>query len=235
MKSAENRLLRDMAKCDFEAPGSRLQAPGKLQLPGAKASPLFACWIVLCVGLTGCKNLRPVVDLTHYYVLSASGGAEAGSHSNQDLTIGIAPVEIPAYLQSTRIAVRRGTNEIHFSEYREWAEHLDKGIQRVLALDLSNLVPSSRVVTSAWQGGEVKVEIYASIQRFELDEAGEATLDCQWRIVTPGGSRALRSNRVLIRKKGPPLTNDPAGAVHTLSEAVADLTKEIAAALPTPP
>jgi hypothetical protein len=172
-----------------------------------------------------------VPDLTHYYVLSASATARAEIQSDRDLTIGIAPVEIPAYLQNSRIVVRKGVNEIDYSEYREWGEHLDRGIQRVLAGDLSVLFPGTRTVTSAWQSADVKAEVYVSVQRFELDEDGGATLDCQWRILSPGATRVLRSNHFKTTKKGPSLGKEPTGAVNTLSEALGDLSKEIAAAL----
>jgi uncharacterized lipoprotein YmbA len=204
-------------------------------VPGARSFKFthFLCCFALCAGLTGCKALRPVEDLTHYYVLSPSAVASTTSHSNQNLTIGIAPVEIPAYLQNGRIVLLRGTNEIYYSEDRQWAEHLDKGIQRVLAADITAVLPSARVITSAWQSGDLKAEVYVSIQRFALDENGEATLDCQWRIVSPGESRAMHSDHFFISKKGPALAKNPTGAVHTLSEALADLSKKIATALST--
>jgi len=199
--------------------------------PAMKRLVLY--WIVLFIGLSGCKSFRPVEDLARYYVLSASAAAPTEAPSNQDLRIGIAPVELPGYLQSTRIVVRTGTNEINYSEYREWAEHLDKGIQRVLASDLSTLLPSARVISSAWQSGDVKAEVYVSIQRFELDQSGEATLECEWRILSPGGGRVLRLDHALINKKGPPLANNPTGAVSTLSQALGELSNQIAAALKT--
>lgn len=181
--------------------------------------------------LTGCQGLRPVADMTHYYVLSVSAIAPSETQSNRDLVIGIAPVEIPDYLQSSRVVFRRGTNEIHYSAYHEWGEHLDKGIQRVLAGDLSILLPGTRTIVSAWQGNDVKAEVHVSIQRFELDESGEVTLDCQWRTVSAGGAR--RSNHFIVSKKGPALDKDPASAVNTLSEALAGLGQEIAKALQT--
>jgi uncharacterized lipoprotein YmbA len=138
---------------------------------------------------------------------------------------------LPGYLQSTRIAVRRGTNEIYYSDYRQWAEHLDKGIQRVLASDLSTLLPSARVISSAWQPGDVKAEVHVSIQRFDLDESGEVTLECEWRILSPNGGRVLHVDHSLISKNGPPLATNPTGGVSTLSHALAELSIQIAAAL----
>jgi uncharacterized lipoprotein YmbA len=199
--------------------------------PTGKAAVLY-CLFIICV-LTGCKSFRPVEDQAHYYVLSSAATAPTTVISNQNLTIGVAPVQTPAYLQNTRIVICRGTNEIRYSEYCEWAEHLDKGIQRVVASDISSLLPSARVITSAWQSSDVKAEVDLSIQRFELDEHGEVILDCEWRIITTGAPGTSRFNHSVIHKKGPQLASDPRGAVSTLSEALADLSKEIAAAVRT--
>jgi uncharacterized protein len=197
-------------------------------------STVFQCVALLSVfGFMGCKSFRPVEDLTRYYVLSATATASTGVHSNQGLAIGLAPVNIPDYLQNTRIAVRTGTNEIFYSEQRQWAEHLAKGIQRVLASDLSALLPSARFITSAWQNGDVKAEVHVSIHRFELDETGEATLECEWRLLSPADGHILRLDHALISKKGSPLGKDPTGAINTLSQTLAELSNQIAAALKT--
>jgi uncharacterized lipoprotein YmbA len=189
--------------------------------------PLFLLFI-----FTGCKNFRPVEDPNRFYVLSSVAKPSTDVRANQSLTIGVAPVDLPGFLQNTRIAVRRGTNEISYSDYRQWAEHLDKGIQGVLASDLSTFLPSARVITSAWQPADVKAEVHVSIRRFELDESGQATLECEWRIVSPD-ARVLHLDHALITKNGPPLATNPTGAVSTLSQTLGELSSQIAAALKT--
>src|SRR5690349_6733871 len=112
----------------------------------------FLCASFFVAGiLTGCNTFKPVEDLTRYYVLSPSAVASTPAHTNQPISIGITPVEIPAYLQTTHIVIRRGTNEISYSQSSDWAEHLDKGIQRVVAADIELLRPDIKTVTSAWQ------------------------------------------------------------------------------------
>jgi uncharacterized protein len=189
--------------------------------------------LLVVFAFTGCKAFKPVEDLNRFYVLSAVAKTSTDVPANQNLTIGVTPVDLPGYLQNTRIPVRRGTNEISYSDYRQWAEHLDKGIQRVLASNLSSLVPSARVITSAWQPGDVKSEVHVSIRRFELDESGQATLECEWRIISPDNGRVLHLDHSMINKKGPPLATNPTGAVSTLSQTLGELSDQIAAALKT--
>jgi hypothetical protein len=241
MNAAKDKIALDMRSRgawefpdpDFEAPSPKLQAPEKLQTSSFKAMLLVLCWIVICVSLSGCKSFRPVEDQARYYVLSTSAGGPAAAPSNEGVRIGLAPVQIPGYLQNTRIAVRTGTNEIYYSENRQWAERVDKGIERVLASDLSTLLRSARVISSAWQNGDVKAEVHVSIQRFELDETGQATLECEWRIQDSDTGHVLRLEHALISKKGLPLAANPTGAVSTLSQALGELSSQIAAAVKT--
>lgn len=190
----------------------------------------LACIMVIFFA-AGCKTFKPVEDLTRYYILSPSATATTPARTNESIAIGIAPVEIPAYLQTSRIVIRRGTNEIHYSQSGDWAEPLTKGFQRVLAADLAIFAPGTKTITSVWQSRDVKAEVQIIIERFDLDEAGQATLDCKWRVDSPN-AQTLHSDRAFIIKKGPAAATNPAAAVSTLSEAIAELSKKIAASLP---
>ena len=182
------------------------------------------------LALTGCLNLKPVADPTRFYVLSPVPGAASGTIvSHGPLALGLGRVEIPAYLLDSRIALRPGAHEINYSEPHRWAERLDKGVQRVLGANLSALLGSDQVVLSAWQRGEVTAEIYLSVQRFECDERGRVVLEARWRIASPGGEKTLRADHAFIARQGPVLRADPEGAVGELSQALADLSRQIAA------
>lgn len=179
--------------------------------------------------LTGCVNFQPVTDQTRSYVLSAApSGKPATAGSNSDLAVGLGRIDVPAYLLDNRIAVRQGASEIEYSEYHRWAERLDKGIQRVLGVNLSSLLSSDRVVLSAWQRSEVRAEVYLAVQRFECNAQGQIILEANWRITSPGGEKTLRTDHAQITRQGPVFRNDADGAVGELSKALADLSQQIA-------
>jgi uncharacterized lipoprotein YmbA len=190
----------------------------------------FAALALSALALAGCLNLKRVADPTRFYVLSAvpAGTSDTvGSHG--DLALGLGRVDIPAYLLDRRIALRQGANEINYSEYHRWAERLDIGLQRVLGANLSSQLSSDRVVLSAWQRGEVRAEVYVSVQRFECDERGRVVLEARWRIASPGGEKTLHASHSHITRQGPVLRDDPEGAVGELSQAVAELSRQITA------
>ena len=194
--------------------------------------PTFAALALSSFVLTGCLNLKRVTDPTRFYVLSAlSAGTPATAGSPGDLAVGLGQVNIPAYLLDRRIVVRHGTNEIDYSEYHRWAERLDKGLQRVLGANLSALLPTDRMVLSAWQRGEVRAEVYLAVERFEFDDRGRIILDVHWRITSPGGEKTWHADHYHITRQGPAFRVDPVGAVGMLSQALADLSRQIAAAV----
>lgn len=189
--------------------------------------------LALCgLGLAGCLSLKRVTDPARFYVLSAMpAGTPDTVAPRGDLAVGLGWVDIPAYLLDRRIALRRGANEIDYSEYHRWAERLDKGIQRVLGANLSSLLPSDRVLLSAWQSAEVRAEVYLSVQRFECDERGQVVLEARWRIASPGGGKTLLASHSRLTRQGPVFRADPEGAIGELNQALADLSREIAAAV----
>ena len=197
--------------------------------PGAHAASLIA--LGLCACLTGCSFLKPAPDTAHHYVLTplpADGQTAAAPGS---IVVGLGQVKLPAYLFDTSLAVRQGTNEIEYLDSAIWAERLDTGFQRVLAADLSNVLPTDQVRLSAWQKADVATEVYVTIQQFDVDADGRGMLVAQWRILSPGGESILKSGESRFTCQGPSPAANPSGAVSTLSQLIADLSRQLAQAL----
>ena len=184
-----------------------------------------------CAGLTGCSFLKPAKSTARHFVLTplpASGPATAASGS---LAVGVGQVKLPAYLFDTSLAVRKGTNEIEYLPSALWAERLDTGFQRVLAANLAIVLPTDQVRLSAWQSEDVAAEVYVTIEQFDVDTSGRGVLVARWRILSPGGEKTLKAGESRLTRQGPPPDAGPSGAVATLSELVADLSRQLAQAL----
>ena len=147
------------------------------------------------------------------------------------MAVGVGPVKLAAYLFNTSLAVRKGTNEIEYLPTAFWAERLDAGLQRVLAANLATLLPTEQIRLSAWESGDVSVEVYVAIERFDVDATGGGVLVAWWRILSPGGEKTLKAGESRLARQGPPPDADPSGAVATLSELVADLSRQVAQAV----
>jgi uncharacterized lipoprotein YmbA len=140
-------------------------------------------------------------------------------------------VKLPAYLFNTSLAVRKGTNEVEYLESALWAERLDASFQRVLAANLATVLPTEQVRLSAWQRADVAAELYVTVEQFDVDASGRGVLIAQWRILSPGGEKVLKAGVSHLSRQGPPPDAGVSGAVATLSELVADLSRQLAQAL----
>ena len=182
-----------------------------------------------CVCLSGCLNLKPARATMRYFVLSPLPGAAAPGLST--LAVGVGQVKLPAYLFKDSLAVRKGTNEVEYLESALWAEQLPGGFQRVLAANLAALLPSDQVRLSAWRREDVSLEVYVTVEQFDVDSTGGGALVAWWRILSPGGEKILKAGQFHASRQSAPPQLDPLGAAATLSELLGDLSREVAEAM----
>ena len=201
-----------------------------LYRPPAIARLLFALGAVLC--LTGCFGfLKPAKSTARHFVLTPVATTEPTAAPRSSVAVGVGPVKLAAYLFNTSMAVRQGTNEIDYLPSAIWAERLDTGLQRVLAANLATLLPTDQIRLSAWQTGDVSVEVYVAIERFEVDARGQGVLIAWWRILSPGGEKILKASESRFTRQGRLPDVDPSGAVATLSDLIADMSRQLAQAI----
>ena len=210
-----------------------LDAAGSPKIrPRAKTLLTILCSAMLSAGLTGCGFLKPAKPTAHYYVLTPVAATQSGAAS---LAVGLGQVKLPAYLSSTSLAVRKGTNEVEYLDSTLWAERLDAGFQRVLAANLATVLPTEQVRLSAWRSEDVSAEIYVTVEQFDVDAGGQAALVARWRILSPGGEKVLKAGGSRLSRQGPRPDAGASGAVATLSELVVDLSRQLAQALKETP
>jgi uncharacterized protein len=191
--------------------------------------------ITLCVGVTGCSFLKPAQSTAQYFVLMPLLAAGQGAATSASLAVGVGQVKVPAYLFHTSLAVRKGTNEIEYLPSAFWGERLDAGFQRVLAANLAAILPTDRIQLSAWQRDDVAAEVYVTVEQLDVDASGKGVLVARWRILSPGGDKMLKAGTSRLSRQGPAPQAGASGLVATLSELVADLSRELAQALKNGP
>jgi uncharacterized lipoprotein YmbA len=145
--------------------------------------------------------------------------------------VGLGQVRLPAYLSNSSLAVRNGVNEIGYSQSILWAERLDAGIQRVLAANLATLLHTRQIRLSSWRSEDVTVEVYVTVEQFDVDSGGQGVLIARWRILAPGGETMLRAGESRLKRQGPEPEKNPSGAIETLSGLLGDLGNGLAQAI----
>jgi uncharacterized lipoprotein YmbA len=188
--------------------------------------------LAACACLTGCFGfLKPAHETARHFVLTPLPAAGPMTAVPATLAVGVGQVKLPAYLFDTSLAVRQDTNEIDYLPLVLWAERLDAGIQRVLAANLATLLPTDRVRLSAWRSEDVGAEVYVSIEQFDVDTSGGGVLVARWRILSPSGEKTLKAGTSRFLRQGPAPGASPSGAVATLSDLLAEQSRQLAQAV----
>lgn len=188
----------------------------------------------LAVGaLSGCVNIKPVEDNTRFYVLTALASREslpdAGRLTN---LVFMSDVEIPAYLDNPRIAVRRDEPLIDYSDRHHWAEPLRDGVRRSLRDNLAAMLGSQSVFLLSHRrpAGDV-IELQVSLSRFEVTSDQSARVIADWRLVRTKSGEVLASRHTDQRREYQDNPLDFSPAVTALSHTLADLSRQIALTL----
>jgi uncharacterized protein len=170
---------------------------------------------------------------SRFYLLSASPSTEAASldtSGQQGPTIGVGPVTLPRYVDRPQIVTRTSPYEIKVAEFDRWAEALDANFSRVLAENLSILLPSARVVMSPWpRAARIDYQISVDVTHFLSQVGGDSVLIADWTLFKGEGQDVLTSGK--SRFSAAPGGQDYAAIVAAMSQTVASLSREIATAI----
>lgn len=181
--------------------------------------------VLFCLAMaTACSpKSRPA----NFYLLQPVSAAVAVAEETSvgGNIVGVGPVDIPAYLDRPQIVTEGTGAKLRLDEFQRWAEPLRENFSRVLAENLSVLLPSSHIVLFPWNRAitpDYQVEI--QIIRFQANEAGVSELKAHWNILR--GNQPLLLKEFKVRK--PVAGNDFTARVEALSLALGDFSQEIA-------
>jgi len=182
-----------------------------------------ACCLPL---LAGCGKSAP----THFYSLSASGPAPAAeAPAGPCLSLGVGPVEFPAYLDRSQIVTKIGQNQMHVGDFAQWIEPLRDNFQRALTENLGRLVCAKPLVTYPWPvGGHPDRQIVVQVAGFDGTLGQEAWLRVSWSILDADNKQLVwRTAEYREQAAGP----DYAAMAAAQSRLVEKFAKDVAASL----
>jgi uncharacterized lipoprotein YmbA len=190
--------------------------------------------VLLVSGCTVSSILEPKKDPSEFYVLTPIDEPSSGvpityssGGGRRNLSIGLGPVKLPAYLARTEIVTRSSPNRLDLAEKDRWAEPLDKNFVNVLSQNLTILL-GAHVVTFPWYRPiDLDFQITDEVSRFDTDSHGTAQLVGRWEIKDPDSGDVLNSGETNVSE--PARTGETAAA--TLSRALGDMSNQLADAL----
>ena len=150
--------------------------------------------------------------------------------------VGVLPVRMPGYIDRPQLVTWTAPGELRIDEFLRWAEPLDAGITRTVAENLDALLPESHVVRAPWAAkAQPRCRVWLQLDLFGPQAGGEVRLEGRWALLPSREAKPLATRAFDLRRgplagdaKGPP---DASAGVDAMSELLADLSREIAAAV----
>jgi uncharacterized lipoprotein YmbA len=192
----------------------------------------MACFAACLLAWSGCSLPQPQPDPTRFYVLSTDAARAAAQPSAP--VVQMREVELASYLRTRPVIVRRGENEIEFREFALWGEPLDLGIARVVREELLARGAAGAVLASTARRSQDKADMELSIRVLACEggASGEVAFRAVWELGALGTKAATVASgdyrATDLRWDG----KNEASLAAQLSQAVARLAGEIAAAMP---
>jgi len=207
----------------------------KANLKGDKTMPRIASLIravapgLLLMTFMACASNAP----SRFYVLSSltgTGGEPETASDKRQVTIGVRPVELPAYLDRQQIVTRVSANELHLAGFDEWAEPLEDNFTRVLMENLSILLSRDSFMILHTRGPEpADYQVQVEVIRFDGSLAGHASLLARWTILGEDDKKIFLTKKSAFKAAaGGPNYKALAAAQSRTVEA---LSREIAGAI----
>lgn len=164
-----------------------------------------------------------------FYTLTPIGQQEAKTPApaTTPVSLSIAPVEIPDYLNRPQIVTRDGLSELKLAQFDRWAGSLADNMGAVMAENLSLLLASDRV-QAVPRGRNEKSDFTLAVRVLRLDcmPGEQVTLKARWVLSSPADGKELVARVSTFSVK---LKNDRYDtAVAAISGALERLSREIA-------
>ena len=150
--------------------------------------------------VAACSSTPPVA----YYTLNTLPEMQQeipAAVMDDTLAIGVGPVEFPKFLDRPQIVTRKSQNQIEVSEFHRWAGSFPGDFSRVLAKNISILLPSDRVAVYPW--GEQFSPTYRvklDVEQFDGQLGERVVLDVTWMVTDQEGTNQLVVRKSLIEE-----------------------------------
>jgi len=180
---------------------------------------VLACLAVLAAGCASAPS--------KFYTLNATAKAEGTPAAQYSVAVG--PVAVPAAVDRPQFTVQVSPNRVALDEFNRWAEPLNDTVAQVVAANLSALLGTPRVTSSALANFNADYQVSLNLQRFESVPGKSVTVAAIW-VVKPAHGVAI-SGQTVAEEPVTDSSYDALAAAH--SQALAKVSGEIAAAIRT--
>ena len=184
----------------------------------------LACLLSVTLLLGGCGSSPH----NTYYRLTAQASA---APTGETPALGVGPITIPAYLDREKIVYQQDGNALKVAATEHWAEPLDAGIQRVMAINLANLLNTHNVRTFPWHSKRAP-DYGIKLNLLKLDANDEeATLTAEWLVYREANAETVQRRISRLQSSVSPASSGPEQIPAAYSNLFHQLSEIIAAAI----
>lgn len=138
--------------------------------------------VAVAVWLAGCTT-SPQARFYTLIPLGSPGATPPAPGSPSPVSVSVAPVEIPDYLDRPQIVTRDGRNGLKLSEFDRWGGSLAENFATVLAENLAQLLGTDRVfVYPRMQSEQTLFTVAARVLRLDAVPGEQVHLRVQWTV-----------------------------------------------------
>ena len=134
---------------------------------------------------SSCVNLEPIEDNTRFYIIDPTPKErDQLEKSNIHPFLYFSQIPLPAFLSTSKLAVRHSGTELRFYENHRWAEPLDDSLLRALVSHTRKGLPSDWTITNFpnRRTDEKGLEIQIDVEQLEGNVADTANFAGQFHI-----------------------------------------------------
>src|SRR5262245_56224241 len=193
--------------------------------------PCLICLLV-CFVLAGCSFLDSKPDPSRFFSLTSlprTGQTAQDAIGTNPVALGIGPIKFPGYLDRPPPVTRVSKYAFVVAENDRWAEPLEENFSRVFSQNLAILLQTDRIVAYPWERSQRPTyQIQMEVLRFEPNAEQVVELWARWTILDDTRKTIGLKESYLTK---PARDKSTEASVAALSEAVADLSRDVASAI----
>jgi len=186
--------------------------------------------IILAIGVLTMAGCAPTPPPTYFQLEEPANVQLSGIE--RGIAVGVGPLNLPAYLDRPHIVTRATEHRLELSDFNRWAEPLKDSMLRVIAVNLSNELETTRVFALPRRIPVVPIEfkVEINVARFDGRLGGEVVLVARWILL--GKEDQLISTKVsIIREQS--TGSDYDALIKAQNKTLQKLSNEIAEAILT--
>lgn len=176
--------------------------------------------LVLVSVIYGCQQ-SPRKNI---YLLSADPAPAAEKHAAINQVIGLGPISLADYLQRSSIVRNKDANRLQLVDIEHWGEPLDKGISRVLAINLMNKNPQRVIENFPWRSyATPNYSLRITVYDLQVIH-GEASINANWKLMSSDNKKIIHQQHFVRRTA---CGNSATEIAKAYSELFAELATEM--------